>query len=89
MNERELSIEKKEIQQRKVSKSRNLSFTQRMKDGADLFDEGMRWMREFIKSENPEFTEEQVRSEILRRKRIRRRIDDAGFYRAWDAEVPE
>ena len=89
MKERELNIEKKEIQQRKVAKSRNLSFTQRMKDGADLFDDGMRWMRELIKSENPEFNEEQVSNEILRRKKIRRRIDDAGFYRPLNAEATE
>ena len=89
MTERELNIEKKVIQQRKIAKSTNLSFTQRMKDGADLFDEGMRWMREHIKSENPEFSEEQVRSEILRRKKIRRRIDDAGLYRPLDAEAAE
>jgi hypothetical protein len=68
------------IQRSKVDRAKELTFEERCRAGADLFDEGMRWMRGMIESQNPEWSTEEVEAEVERRKQIRRKIDDAGFY---------
>jgi hypothetical protein len=68
------------IQRSKVDRAKELTFEERFRAGADLFDEGMRWMRGMIESQNPEWSTEEVEAEVERRKQIRRKIDDAGFY---------
>ena len=49
-----------------------------LRAGADLYDEGMRWLTLTIRAENPEFTPEQIEAEIERRIAIIRRFDDNG-----------
>ncbi len=68
------------IQRSKVERARQLTFEERFRAGADLFDEGMRWMQEMIQSQNPTWTAEQVDAEVQRRKRIQRKLDDAGIF---------
>ena len=41
-----------------------------MRDGANLLDEGVRWRLELTQGDNLEFTEDEVHSDILRRKKI-------------------
>lgn len=69
------------IQRSKVERAKALTFEQRFRAGADLFDEGMRWMRGMIESQNPAWSADEVDAEIQRRKAIRRKVDDAGLYR--------
>ena len=68
------------IQRSKLERAETLTFGERFRAGADLYDEGMRWMRSMIEAENPDWTTEQVEQEIDRRKRIARKVSDAGRF---------
>ncbi|MDA1230759.1 MAG: hypothetical protein O2856_08295 [Planctomycetota bacterium] len=69
------------IAKSKIARSQSLTDVERLRGGADLYDEGMRWLTLAIRGENPEFTPEQVDAEIERRKAIVRRIDENGLYK--------
>ncbi len=77
----EISELQSSIEQSKLTRAETLSVSERLRMGADLYDEGMRWMVQIIKAENPEFDDQQVDAEVERRKRIKRRIDESGRYR--------
>ena len=77
------------IEQSKLTRAGSLSISEKLRLGADLHDEGMRWMIQFIKAENSEFDELQIDAEIERRKRIKRRIDEAGLYEPCGAVNPD
>lgn len=49
--------------------------------GADLYDEGRWWMTQAVRAEHPEFDDQQVDAEVERRRRIKRRIDDARLFK--------
>ena len=68
------------IARSKIDRSQSLTDAERLRAGADWYDEGMRWLTLTIRGENPEFTPEQIDAEIERRKAIVRRIDDNGLY---------
>ncbi len=59
---------------------------EKLRMGADLYDEGIRWLRQLIKAENPEFSDEQISQELDRRRAIARRIDDAGRFRPYNED---
>lgn len=65
----------------KVARARQMPIAEKLAAGAILFDEGMQMLRASLRSEHPDFTEEQIASEIARRLRIRRKLDDADLYR--------
>lgn len=65
----------------KVARARRTPMAEKMLDGPRLFDQSCEIMRGGIRSENPEFTPEQVEQELRRRLAIARKIDDAGLYR--------
>lgn len=69
-----------QIERSKIERARRLTAEERFRAGADLFDDGMKWMRGCIRGLHPEWSEEQVQAEVDRRKRISRKIDDAGLY---------
>ncbi len=69
------------IERSKIGRADDLTPAEKFRAGADLYDEGMRWLTFAIRAENPDFTPEQVDTEIERRKQIIRRIDDHGLYR--------
>lgn len=48
--------------------------------GADLYDEGIRWLRQLFKAVNPELSDEQISQELDRRRAIARKMDDAGRF---------
>jgi len=75
------------IQRSKIERVKELTFEERFRAGADLYDEGMRWMRSMIAAENPTWTEDEIEVEVERRKRIAKRIDDAGRYQS--CELPD
>ena len=70
------------IQRSKVQRAEPLTFGERFRAGADLYDEGMRWMRSMIEAENPDWTAEQVEQEIDRRKRIAKKLTMPGCFKS-------
>ena len=69
------------IARSRIDRSQSLTDVERLRGGADLYDEGMRWLTLVIRAENPEFSAEQIDAEIERIKAIIRRIDDTGLYK--------
>lgn len=65
----------------KVARARRTPMDKKILDGPRLFDQSCEIMRGGIRSENPDFTPEQVELELRRRLAIARRIDDADLYR--------
>ena len=65
----------------KVARARRTPMDEKILDGPRLFDQSCEIMRGGIRSENPEFSPEQVEQELRRRLAIARKIDDAGRYR--------
>ncbi len=65
----------------KVLRARRRSIGEKMLDGPRLFEDGCLLMRNGIRWQFPEFSDEQVESELRRRLAIRRKIDEAGIYR--------
>ena len=64
----------------KVLRARRRSVGAKILDGPRLFDDCCQMMRGGIRSQFPEYTEEQVRSELRRRLAIQRQIQEAGIY---------
>ena len=69
-----------EIYISKVLRARQRTPGEKMLDGPRLFAAGCLMMRNGIRWQFPEFTEEQVEAELVRRLAVRRRIDEAGIY---------
>lgn len=69
------------IDQRKVQRAEELSLGEKLRLGADLYDDGIRWLKHIIKAEHPDWSDEQIVHEIDRRRLIKRRIEEAGRYR--------
>jgi hypothetical protein len=65
----------------KVARARRTPISERLADGPVLFDQCCEIMRGGIRSEHPEFTDEQVEREVGRRLAIGKKIDDGDFYR--------
>ena len=65
----------------KVVRARRTPMDEKILDGPRLFDQACEVMRGGIRSENPDFTKEQVEHELHRRLAIAKRIDDGDFYR--------
>ena len=49
-------------------------------EGFDLHEMALRWTRDFIRSDRPQATPEEVEAEVARRLAIKRRIDEYGIY---------
>ena len=79
----EMKALQRSIEKSKIERAKLLTPLERFRGGADLYDEGMQWLTFAIRAsfKNPEFTPEQVDAEIERRKRIVKRIDDAGLFK--------
>ena len=58
------------IEKSKIERAKLLTPLERLRGGADLYDDGMRWLKIAIVADNPHFTAEQVSAEIERRKQI-------------------
>lgn len=59
---------------------------EKLRMGADLYDDGIRWLRQILKAEDPTLTDEQVDQELDRRRAIVRRIEDAGRFRPFSKD---
>ena len=80
MNEAEIRDLQTSIERSKIDRANSLTFEERLRAGAELYDEGMRWMSLMIRADNPTYDDEQIDAEIERRKKIVRKIDDCGMY---------
>ncbi|MFN7732532.1 MAG: hypothetical protein ACK5OB_11560 [Pirellula sp.] len=56
--------------------------------GADLFDDSIRWLKQIIRAEQPNLSDDQVDQEIDRRRAIKRQMDEQGLYRVYSEGVP-
>lgn len=70
------------IQDSKIARAAQLSEAEKLMLGAQLYDDGLRWLQQVILAEYPHWSEEEVHAEIRRRRLIARRIDDEGLFRA-------
>lgn len=69
------------IDQSNVRRATELSLTEKIRLGADLYDDGIRWMKKLLIAQKPEWTSEQIEAELDRRRMIKRRVDEAGIIR--------
>ena len=76
------------IDQSTIRRAAELSFADKLRLGADLFDDGIRWLRQIIHAEQPNLSKEQVDQEIDRRRAIKRQIDEQGIYQLYVEETP-
>jgi hypothetical protein len=70
-----------EIFRSKVMRARRMSFSEKFALGAQLFDENMAVMRGAIRSDHPDFTDDQIEDEVIRRLAIARKLEDGDLYR--------
>jgi hypothetical protein len=76
------------IEQSNVRRAAELTMAEKFKLGADLFDDGIRWLKQLIKAEQPDLSDEQVDQELDRRRAIKRRIEERGHSSASMEETP-
>ena len=67
------------LEQAKLRRAASMSIAEKLRMGADLYDECIRWQRQIIQAERPEFDAVQVDAELDRRRVIRRKLRDAGL----------
>jgi hypothetical protein len=71
------------IEQSNLRRAAELSILEKLKLGADLYDDGIRWLKQIIKAEQPDLSDEQVSEELDRRKAIKRRVEEAGLFQPY------
>jgi hypothetical protein len=71
------------IDQSNLRRAAELSMADKFKLGADLYDDGIRWLKQIIKAERPDYTAEQVNEELDRRRAIKRQVEEAGIVRQY------
>jgi hypothetical protein len=71
------------IDQSNLRRAAELSILEKLKLGADLYDDGIRWLKQIIKAEQPDLSDEQVNEELDRRKAIKRRVEEAGLFQPY------
>ena len=85
--EREIRDLQTAIDQSNLRRAADLSIPEKLKLGADLYDDGIRWLKQIIKAEQPDLSDEQVNEELDRRKAIKRRVEEAGLFRLYVEDV--
>ena len=81
--EREIRDLKSSIDQSNLRRAAELSMPEKFRLGADLYDEGIRWLKQIIRAEQPSFCDEQVSEELDRRKAIKRRVEEEGLFQPY------
>jgi hypothetical protein len=69
----------------RVTRARRIPIEKRLLMGAELFDDACRVALGGIRSQHPEFTDQECRRELSRRLEISRRLQEAGLYRPVEA----
>jgi hypothetical protein len=81
--ETEIRDLKSSIDQSNLRRAAELSMPEKLRLGADLYDDGIRWLKQIIKAEQPDLSDEQVSEELDRRKAIKRRVEEEGLFRLY------
>lgn len=76
------------IDQSTLRRASELSMADKFRLGADLFDDSIRWLKQIIRAEQPNLSDDQVDQEIDRRRAIKRQMDEQGLYRVYSEGVP-
>ena len=71
------------IDQSNIRRATELSILEKLKLGADLYDDGIRWLKQIIRAEQPSLCDEQVSEELDRRKAIKRRVEEEGLFQPY------
>jgi hypothetical protein len=82
-SEQEIRDLQKSIEQSNLRRAAALSMAEKFKLGADLYDDGIRWLKQIIKAEQPNLSEDDVDNELDRRKAIKRRVEESGIFRTY------
>lgn len=64
------------IDQATVRRAAELTMAEKFRMGADLYDDGIRWLKLIIQAERPELSAEQVDQELDRRRAIQRQLEE-------------
>jgi hypothetical protein len=75
------------IDQSTLRRATELTMAEKFKLGADLFDDGIRWLKQIVKAEQPDLSDDQINQEIDRRRAIKRRIEEQGLYQVYVEET--
>mgnify|MGYP001385548540 CR=1 FL=1 len=87
-SEREIRDLQRAMDQSVLRRAAELTIAEKLRLGADLYDEGIRWLRQIIKAERPDMSDEQIDQELDRRKAIKRRIEERGLFRPYSEDTP-
>ncbi|MFO0037081.1 MAG: hypothetical protein ACK55S_17935 [Planctomycetota bacterium] len=77
---KEIERLKESIDPSTLRRASELTMAEKFRLGADLFDEQMRWLKQIIQAERPEWNAEQIDAEIGRRKAIKRKVEEKGIF---------
>lgn len=66
-----------------LRRAAELTMAEKFRLGADLYDEGIRWLVQIIKAEQPSLSHDKVMQEIDRRRAIKKAVEEAGLYRPY------
>jgi hypothetical protein len=67
----------RQIDREKIQRARAMTLIEKFRAGAELFDEACEVSRSGIRNRHPEWNEDQVETELIRRLEIGRRIEAA------------
>ena len=82
-SEREIRDLQISIDQSNLRRAAELSMAEKFKLGAELYDDSIRWLKQIIKAEQPDLSDEQVSEELDRRKAIQRRVEEEGLFQPY------
>jgi hypothetical protein len=82
-SEREIRDLQASIDRSNLRRAAELSMPEKFRLGADLYDDGIRWLKKIIRAEQPDLCDEQVNEELDRRKAIKRRVEEAGLFQPY------
>lgn len=82
-SEREIRDLQISIDQSNLRRAAELSMAEKFKLGADLYDDSIRWLKQIIKAEQPDLSDEQVSEELDRRKAIKRKVEEEGLFQPY------
>jgi hypothetical protein len=82
-SEREIRNLQISIDQSNLRRAAELSMAEKFKLGADLYDDSIRWLKQIIKAEQPDLSDEQVSEELDRRKAIKRKVEEEGLFQPY------
>jgi hypothetical protein len=86
-SEQEIRDLQKSIDQSNISRAAALSMAEKFKLGADLYDDGIRWLKQIIRAEQPNLSEDDVNNELDRRRAIKRQVEESGLFRTYVEDV--